>query len=134
MCLEGLTLRTVQSTGDRSVVSFGPACNYIRLERCEIGGFCGLILPLTKQARAPAPPRPGGRGRGGRATGPTAQPWPRGSLCKALGCLPAAAVAVRVAAAVCALLGIAAGVPRCCSAPSSDLGGPRPARVAGRRP
>ena len=52
MCLEGLTLRTVQSTGDRSVVSFGTACNYIRLERCEIGGFCGLILPVTKEASA----------------------------------------------------------------------------------
>ncbi len=52
VCLEGLTLRTVQSTGDRSVVSFGTACNYIRLERCEIGGFCGLILPATKEASA----------------------------------------------------------------------------------
>ena len=52
MCLEGLTLRTVQSGGDRSVVSFGPACNYIRLERCEIGGFCGLILPKTKEVTA----------------------------------------------------------------------------------
>ena len=50
MCLEGLTLRTVRSaSGERSVVSFGPACNYIRLERCEIGGFCGLILPKTKE-------------------------------------------------------------------------------------
>ncbi|KAK9845845.1 hypothetical protein WJX81_004067 [Elliptochloris bilobata] len=53
VCLEGLTLRTVQSTGDRSVVSFGPACNYIRLERCEVGGFCGLILPLAKQEDNP---------------------------------------------------------------------------------
>ena len=52
VCLEGLTLRTVQSGGDRSVVSFGPACNYIRLERCEIGGFCGLILPKTKEVTA----------------------------------------------------------------------------------
>ncbi len=54
VCLEGLTLRTVQSGGDRSVVSFGPACNYIRMERCEIGGFCGLILPKTKQVTATA--------------------------------------------------------------------------------
>ena len=91
VCLEGLTLRTVQSTGDRSVVSFGPACNYIRLERCEIGGFCGLILPLTKQARAPAArpapwPAPAAAAAAAVRRARRRSPGPRGSLGRS--CLP----------------------------------------------
>ena len=45
---ENVVLRAVANTGDRSIVSFGPACDYIRLEDCELGGFSGLILPSTK--------------------------------------------------------------------------------------
>lgn len=33
---------------DRSIISYGPACSYIRLEECELGGITGLLIPDSK--------------------------------------------------------------------------------------
>lgn len=33
---------------DRSIIAYGPECDYIHLEESEIGGITGLLLPGTK--------------------------------------------------------------------------------------
>ena len=33
---------------DRSIISYGPACAYIRMEDCELGGITGLLIPDSK--------------------------------------------------------------------------------------
>ncbi len=47
-CLEAITFRTAAACANRSVVAFGPACDYIRLDNCELAGRNGLLLPLNK--------------------------------------------------------------------------------------
>lgn len=52
-CLESITFRTGSSCNNRSIVAYGPECDYIRLDGCELGGNNGLLLPLNKGVSMP---------------------------------------------------------------------------------
>ena len=43
-----ITFRTLTHSNSRSIVGFGPDCDYIRLEGCELAGHNGLLCPFSK--------------------------------------------------------------------------------------
>ena len=45
---ENMVFRAILPSGDRSIIGFGPACNYVRLRACELGGITGLLVPSTR--------------------------------------------------------------------------------------
>ncbi|KAK9829994.1 hypothetical protein WJX72_009108 [[Myrmecia] bisecta] len=49
-CFEHIVFRSATCSQDRSIVCYGPDCNYIRLAHCEVAGASGLMLPQLKDA------------------------------------------------------------------------------------
>ncbi|KAK9914883.1 hypothetical protein WJX75_001872 [Coccomyxa subellipsoidea] len=47
-CFQNIVFRAIMPSTDRSIISYGPACSYIRLEECELGGITGLLIPDSK--------------------------------------------------------------------------------------
>jgi len=47
-CFENMVIRTILPGADRSIVGFGPACSFIALHDCDLGGVSGLLVPRTK--------------------------------------------------------------------------------------
>ena len=52
-CFKNIVFRAIMPSTDRSIISFGPACSYIRLEDCELGGITGLLIPDSKVLTSP---------------------------------------------------------------------------------
>lgn len=48
VCFQNIVFRSILPSGDRSIVGFGPACKYVRLQDCELGGITGLLVPASK--------------------------------------------------------------------------------------